>query len=158
MVIGTLALSLPGKVDDSGAVLKIGRVALSSTAATAAHNTTVAFDDLIGEIRFDMIPDLARRLRESRATIEATIARFPAMAATIREWPSIAPAAYTLTGVQAAGGQDFKKVDGIGYTGLYWLALGPGIALALLAAIALRVGKQPANRSPGAFGTVRHSR
>ena len=100
-----------------------------------------------------MIPDLAQRLHEPRATVEATIARFPRMAAAIREWPSIAPATYTLTSVQASSGPDFKEVDGIGYSGLYWLAPGPGIALALLAGIALRVG----NNNQGAPDTSKRS-
>ena len=60
----------------------------------------------------------------------------------MREWPAIAPAAFTLTAAQQASVEDFKKVDGIGYTGLSWLAIGPGIALLLLAGGALWVERR----------------
>jgi hypothetical protein len=138
MVVGTLALSLPAKTSDAKDVLKIGRVALSPAAAKAAHQTQLAVDGMINEFRGNMIPDLAHRLHTSPAALEARIARdFPGIATGLREWPAVAPAAYGLIAIQAASIDDFKKVDGIGYSGLYWLGLGPGIALLLLAAAGL---------------------
>src|SRR5207302_9148921 len=85
------------------------------------------------------IPDLARRLHISRAALETRIGHdFPGVATALREWPAVAPAAYGLISSQAASVADFKKIDGIGYSGLYWLALGPGIVLLLLSGAGLR--------------------
>lgn len=134
MLGGTLALSLPAKTSDANPVLKIGRVALSPAAAKAAHSTQLAVDAAITQFRDNMIPDLAGRLHVSRAALEARISRdFPGIATALREWPAVAPAAYGLIASQAASINDFKKVDGIGYSGLAWLTLGPGIVLLLLA-------------------------
>jgi hypothetical protein len=138
MVVAPLALNLPAKASDSGAVLKLGRVAVSQATATAAHTTALNVDDMVSTMRFQMLPDLAARLHTTPTALYASIARdAPGMATGLREWPAVAPAAYALTFAQQAVVEDFKTIDEIGYSGLPWLAIGPGIALTLLAGAAL---------------------
>jgi hypothetical protein len=138
LVVVPLALNLPAKASDSGPVLKLGRIAVSQHAATAAHRTALAVDDMVSTMRFRMLPDLAARLHTTPATLDATISRHaPRMANGLREWPSIAATAYGLTQAQQSSVADFKRVDGIGYSGLEWVAIGPGIALLLLGGVAL---------------------
>ena len=149
MTVVPFALSLPQKTSDSKAVLKVGRVAVSQGAATAAHRTALTVDAMVGTLKANMLPDVARRLHVPLAELDATIVRdFPGLATALREWPAIAPAAFELTAGQQASVEDFKEVDGIGYGGLAWIAIGPGIVLLLLAGATLwterRVRQQPA--------------
>lgn len=149
MIVVPLALNLPAKASDSKAVLKLGRVAVSQATATAAHSTALIVDDMVSTMRFRMLPDLAARLHTTPAALDASIARdAPGMATGLREWPAIAPAAYSLTLAQQATVEDFKEVDGIGYSGLPWLAIGPGIALSLLAGARLWADRRR-QRVPG---------
>src|SRR5205807_10637742 len=120
-----------------------GRVGGWQAAATAAHRTARAVDDMVSTMRFEMLPDVAARLHTTRAALDASIARqAPGMATGLLEWPSIAATAYGLTEAQQASVADFKKIDGIGYSGLEWIAIGPGIALLLLAGAALLTGRR----------------
>ena len=57
MVVVPFALNLPAKTRDSGPVLKLGRVAVSQAAATAAHRTALAVDDMVSTMRFEMLPE-----------------------------------------------------------------------------------------------------
>jgi hypothetical protein len=134
MIAVPLALSLPAKASATRDVLKVGRIAVSQKAATAAHKAALIVDDMVGEINRDMIPDLARRLHVSPAALDQRIDRdYPGLGTGLREYPGIAATAYQLTATQQASVAPFKKVDGIGYSGLPWLAIGPGILLLVLA-------------------------
>lgn len=143
MVVAPVALNLPAKTRDSGTVLKLGRVAVSQETATAAHRTALAVDDMVSTMRFRMLPDLAARMHTTRAALDTTMARdAPGMATGLREWPSIAATAYDLTVLQQNSVDDFKEIDDIGYSGLEWIAIGPGIGLLLLGAGALLAARR----------------
>ncbi len=149
MIVVPLALNLPAKASDSGPVLKLGRVAVSQQAATAAHTTALAVDDMVSTMRFGMIPGIAARAHTTRAALDGAIAhQAPGMAKGLREWPSLAATAYSLTQLQQLSVDDFKKVDGIGYSGLEWVAIGPGIALLLLGGAALLVRRRAGAATP----------
>jgi hypothetical protein len=138
MTVAPFALSIPQKTSDTSEVLKVGRVALSRFAITSSHRGALIFDGMVGQLKANMLPDLGRRLRTPLADLDATIARdYPSIATGLREWPGIAANAFALTAAQAASYRDFKKVDGIGYGGMEWIAIGPGIVLLLLAGGAL---------------------
>jgi hypothetical protein len=149
LIVVPLALSLPEKASDTRDVLKVGRIAVSQKAATAAHKAALIVDDMVGEINGQMIPDLARRLHVSPAALDQRIDRdYPGLGTGLREYPGIAAAAYQLTAVQQAAVGPFKKVDGIGYSGLPWLAIGPGILLMVLAGGALLADRSKPRGTP----------
>jgi hypothetical protein len=151
LIVVPLALSLPEKASDTKDVLKVGRIAVSQKAATAAHKAALIVDDMVTTINTRMVPDIARRLHESPSSLSATIEKdYPGLATGLREYPGIAAAAYQLTAVQQAAVSPFKEVDGIGYSKLPWLAIGPGILLVLLAGAALLTG----GRTRGAHESV----
>ena len=51
MVVAPVALSIPQKASDTSAVLKVGRVALSRFAVTAAHGAALTFDGMVDQAR-----------------------------------------------------------------------------------------------------------
>jgi hypothetical protein len=148
MVVVAFAFSLPSKADDAGRIAALGRVALSAQAATKALAATKVIDATVDQTRATMLPAIARRLRVPPSRLNADVAqRSPAVATGLREWDSIRPGAYQLAAIQGRSVADNRQMSGTPFTALPWLVIGPGAAIAPLAALArLSVGRAGQSR------------
>jgi hypothetical protein len=94
-----------------------------------------------------MLPSLARRLHETPAAFEASVAqRYPAVSKGLAAWPSIKPGAVELVRRQGASVPDGDKMNGLDFSALPRYIIGP----------ASRCSCQPASGSRGAV-SVRQS-
>ena len=62
---------------------------------------------------------------------------FPAVAAGLRQWPSIRPGAYQLAANSGQSVADNQQMNNTPFKALPWLIIVPGAVLALLSALAL---------------------
>jgi energy-coupling factor transporter transmembrane protein EcfT len=144
MLIAPLALSYPRKASDAKKVAAIGRVALSPQAAAGAQAANRLIDNMVTQVKAQMLPAVAQRLHLSTAALETTIAAdYPAVAKGLAAWPSIKPGAVALVRLQVASVNDAAEMNGLDFTPLPWYIIGPGIALMLTGAVALTVRSRP---------------
>ena len=150
LVVVPLALSIPHKADAANHVDKVGRVALSSKAATTAYKTMQVTEALIGEVETKMVPDLAKKLHQDPKVLFGAIAKaYPAVAVGLTAWPHhLKPSGYALARSQLASVKDFKQLDDLPFRSLPWIVMGPGIVLALVAAGALAIGRRRPSTAP----------
>ena len=137
-----LALGIPGKADDARAVGDIARGGLSQEGADTAQEIVVVLDELVEEVKFAMVPGLARPLGVTPSEVEAKIARdYPAVARLLDRWPAIAAGetGAKLAATQQAVVDDFAAADETPVLELPWLVIGPGALLLVLAGGALLV-------------------
>jgi hypothetical protein len=140
MIVLPLALSYPRKASDATKVAAVGKVALSAKAATGAQTANRLIDGTVTQVKTEMIPALAQRLRVTEAAFEQTLATdYPAVAKGLAAWPAIKPGAVELVRRQTASVEDAATLNGLDFTPLPWYITGPGIALLLTGGIALAV-------------------
>ena len=97
MLVVPLALSYPRKASDARKVAAVGRVALSRQAATGAQTANGLIDNMVTQVKTQMVPALAQRLHLTTAALETSIAtNYPAVAKGLAAWPSIKPGAVEL--------------------------------------------------------------
>jgi hypothetical protein len=144
LVVVPLALSIPHKAHAAEHVDKVGRLTLSSTAATTAYKTMQVTEALIDEVETKLVPDLAKQLHQDPHALLAAIAKqYPAVAVGLQDWPHhLKPAGYALARAQLASVDDFKQLDDLPFNALPWLVMGPGIALLLAAGAGLAAGRR----------------
>ena len=140
LIVVPLALAYPRKATDATKVSGVGRVALSAKAAAGAQEANRLIDAMVSQVETQMIPALAQRLHVSTPAFEQTLAAgYPAVAKGLAEWPSIKPGAVGLVKLQVASVHDAGVLNGLSFTALPWMIIGPGIALLLTAGAALVV-------------------
>jgi hypothetical protein len=145
MVAVPFALSLPGKAAAADRIVKVGDASLSRQAADTATATVALLDRLVPEVQTKVIPALSARLHSTPDQLAADIARdYPGVARGLRDWPKIAPSAAHLAADQRASVHEAAAMDDLPFKALPWFVIGPGIALALLSAGALRATRRPA--------------
>lgn len=145
-----LAASIPGKASDARRITVIGGQVLDRRAAAFAETTTAKVDALVTEVTTKMVPALATRLGTTPGAFGATLARdYPATSNLLRVWPArLSQKAHGIAaGMQAYAG-DWKKADKIPLKSLAWVVVGPGIALALVAAFSF-LARRRAPVTPG---------
>jgi hypothetical protein len=141
MIVLPLALSYPAKTRDSRQIADIGKVALSQKAAAGATLANQLINGVVDEAQTKMIPAVATRLHLSTPQVQTLLAqRYPAVVTGLREWPRIRPGAEALVRRQVASVPDARTLNGLGFSGLPWLMIGPGIALLLGAVLTIGAG------------------
>jgi hypothetical protein len=141
MIVLTLALSYPAKTRDSRQIADIGNVALSQKAAAGATLANQLINGVVDESQTRLIPVVAARLHLSTEQVQTLLAqKYPAVVAGLQAWPRIRPGAEDLVRRQVASVPDARTLNGIGFRGLPWLMIGPGIALLLGAGLTIGAG------------------
>ena len=144
MLVLPLALSYPRKASDAGKVAAVGRVALSRQAATGAQTANRLIAGMVTQVDTRMIPAVAERLHVTPAALESSIAtNYPAVTKGLAAWSSIRPGAVELVRRQLASVNDAAEMNGLDFTPLPWLIMGPGIALLLTSTLLLTIRSRP---------------
>jgi hypothetical protein len=150
IVVAAFAFSLPAKFQATHRVVAVGRAALSQRAADTATATVATVDAMAREVPGRLVPAVAARLGVPPERLSAQIvARYPAIARGLAEWPSIKPGAADLARRQRATVDDFRTGDGAPFRTLPWLIIGPAAVCALLALGALVLSRRPRSDAAG---------
>ena len=132
MIVLTLVLSYPAKTRETREIADVGKVALSAKAAQGATLANTLISGVVDEAQTRMIPAVAARLGLTTQQLQTLMAkRYPAVVTGLQAWPRIRPGAEELVRRQVASVADARTLDGMGFSGLPWLMIGPGIALLL---------------------------
>lgn len=141
MIVLPLALSYPAKSRDARQIADVGKIALSQRAAEGATLANQLINGVVDEAQTRMIPAVAKRLNLSSGQVQALLAqRYPAVVAGLHAWPRIKPGAEDLVRRRVASVADARTLNGLGFGGLPWLMIGPGIVLLLGAGLTLGAG------------------
>ena len=144
-VILPLALSIPSKAQDARDVGDIARGGLSQEGADTAEEIVTVLDEMVQQVRDEMVPDIARQLDVTPSEVGAEIARdYPDVSLFLARWEAIAAGetGAKLGATQQAVVDDFAQADETPVLELPWLVIGPGALLLLLSGGALLAGRR----------------
>jgi hypothetical protein len=144
IVATLLVLSAPRKAADGEDVKDFASKGLTAKAAGAAKQASSNLDALVSETNGKTLPYLARRQGISEAELRQKLRReFPATDKFLTEWDVIGPRLSRLAGTVSASVDEFKSVKKVPISFPVWLLFGGGIAMSLIAGIALVAARAP---------------
>jgi hypothetical protein len=144
IVVTLLVLSAPRKAADGEDVKDFASRGLTAQAAGAAQQASTALDALVSETDERTLPYLARRQGISEAELgEKLRGKFPAADKFLAQWDTIGPRLSRLAGAVSASVDEFKEVKKVPISFPVWLLFGGGVAMSLIAGIALVATRAP---------------
>jgi hypothetical protein len=148
-IVGTLlVLSAPRKATHGEDVKDFASRGLTAKAAGAAQQASTALDALVSETQGRTLPYLARRQGISTAELRQQLPKkFPATDKFLGEWDTIGPRLSRLAAAVSDSVDEFKSVKKVPISFPVLLLFGGGIAMSLIAGIAL-VAPQRMRRTP----------
>jgi hypothetical protein len=147
IVVTLLVLSAPRKAGDGEDVKVFASRGLTAKAAGAATQASTALDALVSETNGRTLPYLARQQGISEAELRQKLrGEFPATDKFLAEWDTIGPRLSRLAAAVSDSVVEFKSVKKVPISFPVWLLFGGGIAMSLVAGIALVVARAPEGR------------
>jgi hypothetical protein len=144
IVATLLVLSAPRKAADGEDVKVFASRGLTAKAAGAARQASTALDALVSETQGTTLPYLARGARISDTELDQKLRRdFPATDKFLAEWDTIGPRLSRLAGAVSDSVDEFKSVKKVPISFPVWLLFGGGLAMSLIAGIALLAARAP---------------
>ena len=139
IAIAPIAVGIPHKVDAAVRVTRVGRAGLAPSTAQKAVGATALFDAVVDDVRTKMEPAYAARHGGDAANAQQLFAQqFPVLAEFAETWHDTTSAkSHDLSDSQLAMGPTFANADRIPLRPIPWMFIISGIAIALLAGIAL---------------------
>lgn len=150
VVVAPFVVRFPQKADDGEDLAAVARIGLAQDGAHAAQSATVVLDDMVIEVRGEMLPALGDALDLTDAELGAVLAEdYPAIDRLLADWDDIVPRGYALASNQQASVDDFADADALSFQTIPWLLAVPG-AVALVAAGTLLLAGRRVRRIPDA--------
>ena len=132
VAIAPVVVGIPGKVDAAVRVTALGRVGLAPSTGQKAVGATKLFDGMVADVQHVLKPAMQRADAADFAVTFPTLARFA------DEWQrSTSAKSHRLSDSQVSLASTFTNADQIPLEPIPWMFILPGIALVLLAGIAL---------------------